>query len=174
MATPPVTATRPGVVGVFGSLDAAVLALRELKAHDYANLTVYTPVPCQEFDEVLVKKESPVRLFTLIGGLTGCALGFAYAISTSLDWELITGGKPIVSLPPFVIIGFECTILIGALSTVAGMFINAQLPKLRRAAGYDARFSNDKYGIVAFGGPAQVATAESIMRAAGAEEVNDV
>lgn len=174
MATPPVAAMRSGVVGVFGNLDAAVLALRELKAHGYANLTVYSPAPRHEFDDVLAKKESPVRLFTLVGGLTGCALGFAYAISTSLDWELITGGKPIVSLPPFVIIGFECTILFGALITVAGMFLNARLPKLRKAAGYDPRFSNDKFGIVAFGGPAQVAAAEEIMRAAGAEEVSDV
>lgn len=174
MATPPVSVSRPGVVGVFGSLDGCLLALRDLKAHGYAGLTVYSPVPNHELDDVLAKKESPVRVFTLVGGLTGCALGFAYAISTSLDWELVTGGKPIVSLPPFVIIGFECTILFGALVTVAGMFINAQLPKLRMAAGYDPRFSNDKFGIVAFGGPAQVATAEEIMRAAGAEEVNDV
>lgn len=174
MATPPVASMRSGVVGVFGNLDAALLALRELKAHGYANVTVYSPAPRHEFDDVLAKKESPVRLFTLVGGLTGCALGFAYAISTSLDWELITGGKPIVSLPPFVIIGFECTILFGALITVAGMFLNARLPKLRQAAGYDPRFSNDKFGIVAFGGPAQVAAAEEIMRAAGAEEVNDV
>ena len=115
-----------------------------------------------------------MRLFTLIGGLTGCGLGFAYAIATSLDWELVTGGKPIVSLPPFVVIGFELTILIGALSTVAGMFLNARLPKLGRSAGYDRRFSNDRFGIVAFGGPQQLAQADSIMKAAGAEEVNDV
>ena len=174
MATPAVIHTRVGVVGVFGDLDATVLALRELKSKGYDSLTVYSPVPRHEIDEVLDQPVSPVRLFTLIGGLTGCALGFAYAISTSLDWPLITGGKPIVSLPPFVIIGFECTILIGALSTVAGMFLNARLPKLRAAAGYDPRFSNDKFGVVAMGGPAQVSGAEQIMKAAGAEEVRNV
>ena len=174
MAAPPAMDARPGVVGVFGSIDAALLALKELKSKGYANLTVYSPTPQHELEEVLDQGISPVRLFTLIGALTGCAFGFFYAISTSVDWPLITGGKPIVSLPPFVVIGFECTILIGALSTVAGMFLNARLPKLRQAAGYDPRFSNDKFGIVAFGGPAQVATAEQIMRAAGAEEVRGV
>jgi hypothetical protein len=174
MAAPPVVHTRAGVVGVFGDLDATVLALRELKSKGYDSLTVYSPVPRHEIEEVLDQPASPVRLFTLIGGLTGCALGFAYAISTSLDWPLITGGKPIVSLPPFVIIGFECTILIGALATVAGMFLNARLPKLRSAAGYDPRFSNDKFGVVAMGGPAQVSGAEQIMKAAGAEEVRNV
>lgn len=174
MATPPAVAPRRGVVGVFGDLDGAVLALRELKAKGYADLQAYSPSPRHELDEVLAKKESPVRLFTLVGGLTGCSFGFFYAISTSLDWPLITGGKPINSLPPFVIIGFECTILFGALITVAGMFLNARLPKLGRAPGYDPRFSNDKFGILAFGGPAQVAAAEDILRAAGAEEVKDV
>ena len=79
-----------------------------------------------------------------------------------------------MSLPPFVIIGFECTILFGALCTVAGMFLNARLPKLGHAPGYDPRFSNDQFGVVAFGGPQQVAAAEALMKAAGASEVNDV
>jgi len=174
MATPPVTMTRAGVVGAFATLDGALLALRELKAKGYESLTVYSPVPNHELEDVLAKPLSPVRLFTLIGGLSGVGLGFLFAIWTSLDWELVVGGKPIVSLPPYVIIGFETTILIGALATVAGMFLNARLPKLRQALGYDPRFSNDRYGIVAVGGPAQAAGAEAIMRAAGAEEVRDV
>lgn len=174
MATPPAIAHRTGVVGVFATLDGMLLAMRELKSKGYANLRVYSPVPHHEIDEALEKPVSPVRLFTLVGGLTGCSLGFAYAISTSLDWELVVGGKPIVSLPPFIVIGFECTILIGALSTVAGMLLNARLPKFGRQPGYDARFSNDRFGVVAFGGPQQVAQAEGILKAAGAEEVRDV
>jgi len=174
MAAPPAMNPRAGVVGVFGTLDAALLTLRELKSKGYANITVYSPTPQHELDDVLDHGISPVRVFTLVGGLTGCAFGFFYAIATSVDWPLITGGKPIVSLPPFIVIGFECTILFGALATVAGMFLNARLPKLRQAAGYDPRFSDDKFGIVAFGGPAQVSAAEQIMRAAGAEEVRGV
>ena len=174
MATPPVIASRAGVVGVFGTLDGALLALRELKSKGHDSLTVYSPVPNHEIDEVVDLGVSPVRLFTLVGGLAGCFTGFLIAIWASVDWELIVGGKPIVSLPPYVVIGFECTILLGALSTVAGMILNARLPKLRDAAGYDPRFSNDKIGVVAMGGPAQVTGAEQIMKAAGAEEVKDV
>jgi len=163
-----------GVVGVFGYLDDAVRALTELKRRGYTQLTVYSPVPRHELDAVLAKKESPVRLFTLIGGLAGVSFGFFYAIATSLDWPLVVGGKPIVSLPPFVVIGFETTILLGALVTVAGMLLNARLPKLGRSPGYDKRFSNDKIGIVAFGGPSQLEGAREVLRDAGAEEVKDV
>jgi hypothetical protein len=163
-----------GVVGVFGYLDDAVSALGELKRRGYTQLTVYSPVPRHELDAVLAKKESPVRLFTLVGGLTGVSFGFFYAIATSLDWPLVVGGKPIVSLPPYVVIGFETTILLGALATVAGMLLNARLPRLGRSPGYDPRFSSDKIGIVAFGGPAQLDAAREVLRAAGAEEVKDV
>ncbi len=164
----------PGVVGVFGYLDDAVAALTELKRRGYTQLTVYSPVPRHELDAVLAKKESPVRVFTLVGGLTGVSFGFFYAIATSVDWPLVVGGKPIVSIPPFIVIGFETTILIGALVTVLGMLLTAKLPRLGRAPGYDPRFSSDKIGIVAFGGPAQIVAAREVLIAAGAEEVKDV
>ena len=54
---------------------------------------------------------SPVRLFTLIGGLTGCAAGFGMTIWMSHDWPLVVGGKPIGAIPPYVVIAFELTIL---------------------------------------------------------------
>ena len=163
-----------GVVGVFGRLDATVEAIETLKARGYANYRVYSPVPRPELADALAKRESPVRLFTLFGALSGTAFGFFYAIATSLDWPLVTGGKPIIAWPPFIVIGFETTILIGSLVTVAGMFLLAGLPKLGRAPGYDPRFSNDKFGVVAFGGPAQLAEAREILAHCGAEEVRDV
>ncbi len=50
---------------------------------------------------------------------------------TSLSWPLIVGGKPIVSLPPFLIIAFALTILFGALSTFLGFLLLSRLPSLR-------------------------------------------
>lgn len=166
--------TGPGVVGVFGQLDATVAAIEQLKARGFGNYRVYSPVPRPELADVLAEKPSPVRLFTLFGALVGTGFGFFYAIATSLDWPLITGGKPIVSWPPFIVIGFETTILVGSLITVAGMFLLAGLPKLGRAPGYDPRFSDDKFGVVAFGGPAQLAEAREIFARTGVEEVKDV
>jgi hypothetical protein len=40
----------------------------------------------------------------------------------------MVGGKPIVSIPAFVIIAFELTILFGALATLTGFLILAGLP----------------------------------------------
>ena len=50
----------------------------------------------------------------------------------------------------------------------------AGVGRLGRSPGYDPRFSSDKIGIVAFGGPSQLDGAREVLRDAGAEEVKDV
>ena len=111
----------PGVLASFVHVDAAADAIRALRARGHRNLVVYSAAPNHEIEEALDQSVSPVRLFTLIGGLTGCAAGFGMTIWMSLDWPLLVGGKTIASIPPYVVIGFELTILLGALSTVAAV-----------------------------------------------------
>ena len=160
----------PGVIASFLHVDGAVDAIRALRAKGYRNLVVYTPAPNHEIDEALEHKVSPVRLLTLIGGLTGCTAGFALAIWMSYDWPLIVGGKPIASIPPYVVIGFELTILMGALSTVAAVALFSVLMG-KRGAPYDPRFSDDMIGIFVPTAPDQFGPIEQLLRSAGAVEV---
>ncbi len=94
-------------------------------------IRVITPFGVHEVAEILPGKRSKVRFFALIGAASGTATGFAFTILTSLSWPLIVGGKPIVSIPPFIIIAFALTILFGALSTFAGFLLLSRLPSLR-------------------------------------------
>jgi len=94
-------------------------------------LDVITPVPVPQTETILKMKYSPLRFFTLAGALTGLASGFGLTIFTVLDWPIITGGKPIVSLPPFIIIAFALTILLGSLASFAGFLILGRLPSLK-------------------------------------------
>ncbi len=112
-----------GVLAQFDHLDAACDAIRELKSAGHKDLTVYSAAPNHELEAAIGDPVSPVRLFTLVGGLIGCAAGFGMTIWMSLDWPLLVGGKPIAPIPPYVVLGFELTILISALSTVAGLII---------------------------------------------------
>jgi len=166
-------ARQNGVLGIFGEVDATALAIERLREAGLRDMTVFTPVPRHELEHALHEPESPVRLFTLVGGLTGTATGFALPIWTSLDWPLITGGKPIISLPAFVIIAFELTILFGALSTVVGLFINARLPRARRTVVYDPSFSAGKFGVFVAATDARIPEAAGILRECGAEEVRE-
>ncbi|HET9983862.1 MAG TPA: DUF3341 domain-containing protein [Longimicrobiales bacterium] len=162
-----------GILAIFGELDATVTAIERLRAGKIRGITVFTPVPRHELDHALHEPESPVRIFTLVGGLTGAASGFALATWTSVDWPLITGGKPIISLPPFVIIAFELTILFGALSTVAGLFINARLPRVRHEVVYDPAFSAGKFGVHVVAPPGRENEVKNILRESGAEEIRE-
>lgn len=90
-----------------------------------------TPFAVPEVDEILPRARSRVRFFALVGAGAGTVTGFAFTILTSLEWGIIVGGKPVVSLPPFIIIAFALTILFGSLSTFLGFLLLSRLPSLR-------------------------------------------
>jgi len=161
------------VLGVFAHVDTTVHALEGLKAKGYHDLTVYTPVPVHEIEEVLERDRpvSRVRLFTLIGGLTGTVSGFFLTIWSAMKWGLVTGGKPIASIPPFVVIAFELTILFGGIATVLGMVILGRLPRLRPSPTFDPRFTNDRFGVAVHCAPERGASVREILRSSGAEEI---
>lgn len=158
-------------LGVFQEVDTAVEAIEGLRAAGMTDLETYSPLPQHDLEHALHRPQSPVRLFTLVGGLTGAAAGFALAMWTSLDWPLITGGKPIISLPAFVVIAFELTILFGALSTVLGLFINARLGAPGKDLAYDPSFSAGNFGVLVDAPGGQGAEARRILEGAGAVDV---
>ena len=160
----------PGVLASFVHVDAAVDAIRALRARGHRNLVVYSAAPYHEIEEALDQSVSPVRLFTLIGGLTGCAAGFGMTIWMSLDWPLLVGGKTIASIPPYVVIAFELTILLGALSTVTAVALLSVL-MWKRGIAYDPAYSDDQIGVFVPAGSDQAGTVEQLLRSAGAVEV---
>jgi hypothetical protein len=160
-----------GVLGAFTDLDAAVDAIEALKRDKLGDVRVYSPTPRHELEHAIDAGPSPVRKFTLIGGLAGLTFGYWIAIWASDYWPLVVGGKPIASWVPYTIFGFEVMVLVGALSTVAGLLINAGVPRLTMMVGYDPRFSHGDYGVWVECPPEKAAAAENLLRSAGAVEV---
>ena len=158
-----------GVLAAFRHVDDATHAIRELRAKGYAEVTVYTPVPNQEIAAALGQKISPVRLWTLLGGLTGLSLGFLMTMWMSLDYPIVVGGKPIPSVIPYVVIMFELTILCGALATIAGLVVHAA--RSRRPAAFDPRFTDDHIGVFAPCAAEGRGAVQQLLQASGAEEV---
>lgn len=160
-----------GILGVFQELDATTDAIHALKKRRIGTVTVYTPTPRHEIDDAVHAGTSSVRRFTLIGGLLGVTFGYWIAIWVSEYWPLVVGGKPIPSWVPYTIIGFEMMVLVGALSTVFGMFALSRIPRLSMMVGYDARFTGGSFGIFVECPPEQQAEVESMLRRHGAVEV---
>ena len=96
------------------------------------SFTTLTPFHIHEAEEIVKAKPSAVRFFTLIGALAGFFLSFAFIIYTVLSWPLITGGKPLISIPAFIIVAFECTILLGGIVSLIGFLHLTRLPNIKR------------------------------------------
>ena len=154
-----------GLLASFEYLDSTVEAIEDLRKAGFETLKAYAAYPEHHLEHALGYGESPVRVFTLVGGLTGTATGFAFTTWTNMDWPLIVGGKPIVSIPAFVIIAFEMTILFGALATVIGLFILARLPDFKPAVVYDPEFSSGRYGVYVEAPPERLEEARRILDA---------
>jgi len=162
----------PGVLAVFGELGATVDAIAALKRSGHQGFTVYSPLARHELEEALAQPVSPVRAYTLIGGIAGCSIGAWITLYMSYDWPIQVGGKPIGSIPPYVVIMFEMTVLFGALTTLLGVIFNTIMAARQRGTiAYDPRFTNDKFGIFVPAEHTDAGPVEKLLKGCGAEEV---
>ena len=112
-------------------------------------------------------------MFTLIGGLVGVVTGFFIQIWMSWDWPIKIAGKPFASIPAYMIVGFELTILFGGLLTLVGLLVAGKLyPRFALDPAYSARFSAEEFGVAVNCHDRDVAEIDSLMRAQSAKEVS--
>ena len=161
----------PGIIAAFEHIDSAVDAIEELRQKRYGDLTVYSPTPRHEFDHALEAPPSRVRIYTLIGGLTGATFGYWIAIWASAYWPLVVGGKPIASWVPYTIFGFEVMVLVGSLATVFALFGLSRVPRLTKTVGYDPRFSGGHFGVWVDTSPEKAKEVADLLQRHGATEV---
>jgi molybdopterin-containing oxidoreductase family membrane subunit len=156
-------------MGLFKSEDSVVSAVNELKQSSYEFIRVNTPIPSHKIMDALKLKKSWVGWFTLCGGILGFIGGFALAIFTATRWDLIASGKPIVAIIPFVVVGFEATILFSVFGNVIGLLTQTRLPSNKWLKYYDPRCSSDHFGVLAACEAEQVDGLKDFFHKQGAE-----
>ncbi len=171
-------ASDQGVLGVFAYVDDLLNGLRRLKERNFEIRSVFSPLRLRDIQEILGTKPSIVRLITLIGGILGGTSLVGLAVYAHLSFKLITSGKPILPAVPWVIVLFEGTVLLAAISSLIAWIVTGGLPRIRykkgQSAGYDPRFSEDRFGVVISCTESERDPVLRILRQAGAEEVRDV
>ena len=92
------------VVGSFAYEDDFLAAARSLKSSGFENISLLSPLPLEEAQEILELGKSPVRRFSLAGALIGAASGFAMAVATArepashkLAWNNLKQATPIIA-----------------------------------------------------------------------------
>ena len=159
------------IMGTFAFEEDFLAVARSLQSSGFDNISLLSPLPLEEAQEVLGLGKSPVRHYSLAGAIIGAISGFAMAVGTSLVFILPTGGRAIITIPPFLIITYEMTILFGVLFTLMGFHFVSGLPAWTDKP-YLSSAGTDKFVVVVEGAAGeQVARAETIIRAAGAEQV---
>lgn len=135
----------------FDEAEAVVSELRnsDIKGFDAADdLVVKSPIEHPEVEEFLGEKPVKVQWFTLGGALLGGLLAFSLISGSQAGfYSQMKGGKPIVPIPPDLVLTYEMFILGGVYITVLGFLICAGLPA-RRSPLYSAKVSEDQIGIL--------------------------
>ena len=163
------------VVGHFRDSATAINAVRALREKGVKEVTGYSPFPCHDFEDELYvgKRRSPVRMFTLLGGLAGCFGAFLMTTWMSIDYPIRTSAKQLISVPAFVVIAFECTILLGAIITLASMGHFSQVPNLKgllgTEKGFNPKFTSGTFGLVVSSTKEGAPGLQETMESAGAK-----
>lgn len=164
---------RRGVAGIWLDEHRFVDAARKVRESGFKKFDAITPFPVHGLDEAAGIPMSNIPWITFACGLTGFSAGTWFTWWTSaVDWPVIIGGKPFWSVPAFVPIMFELTILFAALSSVGALLWICGLPQVDPPV-IDPDLTSHKFGIFVPENDHgyEAAKVEHLLRSLGAVEV---
>ncbi len=148
-------------------LDAVTAAgSNQMTIHD-----VYTPYAVHGLDKALDAKPSRLPLICLVLGLTGAGAKLWFQIWTSAQsWPVNVGGKPLESVPAFIPVTFEMTVLFAGIGTVLAFLLRSKLRPGKKARPVVPGITDDRFVMVLVQDSAafDVIEADAMFRAHGA------
>lgn len=164
---------KPGIAGIWLDEHELVEAARKTREAGFRKFEAISPFPLHGIDDAMGIPFSFIPWVTFIAGTLGFTFGLWFTWWTSTtDWPVLIGGKPLWSIPAFVPIMFETTILFGALSSVGALIYMAGLPKVEPPV-IDPDLSSHKFALfIAADEPGfDAARVEQMFKQLGAVEV---
>ena len=160
------------VIGLFTEEDSAADALDALRDAGYtqSEYEVLTGVPYPEGTFGEAEPKHTLFRWPLMGAVCGFIIGLVLTSGTQLAYPLVTGGKPILGIPPMAIIIYEGTMLGAIIFTVIGVVFESRLPRMFMGA-YDTRITEGYIGVTVTTEEDRVGRAEEVLREAGAEDI---
>ncbi len=160
------------LLGIYRDAPAAAGAMEQLRAAGFRgrDLEVLTGTmyPAGAFGEEPVRHR--LFVYPLAGAACGFAAGLLLTIGTQLSYPLVTGGKPLLSLPPMINVLYEGTLLGAILLTFLGVLFESRLPDFSPTP-YDPRITEGYVGVLVTCPAERVSQAARVLRDAGAIDV---
>ncbi|HEX2660916.1 MAG TPA: DUF3341 domain-containing protein [Polyangia bacterium] len=155
-------------IGYFEDEHRLLDAVRAARAAGMEVQDAFVPYAVHGLDEAMGQPRSRLTWVCFIAGLTGGALALTFELWTSVvSWPLNVGGKPFASVPAFIPVMFELTVLSAALTSAFAFLARSKLFPGKRATALP-RVTDDRFALVLENdGPA----VRDLLRAAGAVEI---
>jgi len=165
------------VVGIFDDEDVLLEGVKKVRASGIRIHEVYSPFPVHGLDEALGYSRTRLPIAAFLFGMTGTILALVMQFwMLGYDWPMIIGGKNFASLPPFIPVTFELTVLLSALGMVATFLIVSDMKPYKWPRQFDLRSTDDKHVMaidLALNAGKTKDEIVRILRESGASEVNE-
>jgi hypothetical protein len=141
-----------GIGAEFSNASAIYHAAEKIRDRGFQWWDCYTPFPIHGMDKAMGLGKSWVSALSLLGAATGLTTAVLLQTITSVYvYPMVVQGKPFFSLPAFVPIMFELTILLTAFGTVGGILLFNLLPRFHHPVfnwDYFEKATDDGFFIV--------------------------
>jgi hypothetical protein len=134
------------VVGNFD--DEAVLfpAVKKIRRAGYRIHDVFTPFPIHGLDKAMGLRDTSLHTAGFIYGITGTATAVGFITwALTIDWPFNIGGKPHFSLPAWIPITFELTVLFASIGMVLTFCYLCQMAPFVKKDHFNLRSTDDLF-----------------------------
>ena len=128
--------------------DEAVLfpAVKKVRRAGYKIHDVYTPFPIHGLDKAMGLRDTSLHVAGFIYGISGTATALGFITwALSVDWPLNFGGKPFFSLPAWIPIIFELTVLFASVGMVLTFCWLCQMAPFVKKDHFNLRSTDDTF-----------------------------
>jgi hypothetical protein len=139
-------AVKKFVVGNFD--DEAVLfpAVKKVRRAGYKIHDVFTPFPIHGLDHAMGLRDTSLHAAGFIYGITGTSTAVGFITwALTVDWQINFGGKPFFSLPAWIPVTFELTVLFAAVGMVLTFCYLCQLAPFVKKDHFNPRSTDDTF-----------------------------
>jgi hypothetical protein len=162
------------VVGSFDDENVLFPAVKNVRRAGYKIHDVYTPFPIHGLDHAMGLRETSLHTAGFIYGITGTTTALS-CISWILvkDWPLNFDGKPHFSLPAWIPITFELTVLFAAVGMVLTFCYLCQLAPFVKKHVFNLRSTDDLFTmVIECTDTTSEAEVQAFLQNAGAKDIN--
>lgn len=164
------------LVGIFDDEDVLLHAVENIRDKGVKIKEVYSPFPVHGLDEALGYRRTRLPIAAFLFGMTGTITALSTQIwMLGFDWPMIIGGKNFFSIPPFIPVTFEFTVLLSAFGMAGTFLVVSDMKPYKWPRMYDNRSTDDKHVMAIDLGANKISKDEirQILKSNGASEVNE-